>query len=450
MVISPPSKRTQSYNYLRIFASLTLVLLFFQNSSHFPFRPHPNSQKLNGFWGGILDNLFDSEDTENVTDDKNQSQTDGNANNGNVSNTFSVPKNFETRVDFWIKIYSQYSSEDAVFHDSQNLSVIYRVVDLRPITTSDAHPFVKEFRVKRLIEKERRLLLTQLRSLKQKLNNKKLNEQEQILFEALGKPTNKKIVADAIENLRMQLGQKSFVAKALENSDLYLPTMEQIFEQKGLPTELTRLPFVESSFNLAARSRVGASGIWQIMPATGRKLIPNSLIDYRNDPIRATEFAATLLKFNYKVTDSWPLAITAYNHGPTSIARLARRYKTKDLPNLIEKAYGSHAFGFASSNFYACFLAILEVEKNRAKYFPEIVRQAPLDFKTIQLKKPIKYSQLVGWFAGNAEKAEQFNPHLASALKRQSMRIPSGTYLHLPSDQSEVALRDGIAVARKI
>lgn len=390
------------------------------------------------------------EETKIDTLDKNEAVEITAPNSVPASNLFSIPAGFESRVAFWINIYSKYTAEDAVFHDSQNLAIVYKVVDLRPIMSSKLHPFVKEHKVKRLIEKARANLISQLNSLKRNLNRAKLNDNAQELYDLLGQPKKKADVAAAIDNLRMQLGQKTFVEQALQNSDLYLPTMEKIFEKKGLPKELTRIPFVESSFNLAARSRVGASGIWQIMPATGRKLMPNSHIDYRNDPIKATEFAATLLKFNYKVIDAWPLAVTAYNHGPTSISKLTKKYKTKDLPTLINKVYGTHAFAFASSNFYACFLAILEIEKNRSLYFPEVPRNLPLDFSSVQLKKSIKYSQLLTWFGKDTQKTDLFNPHLSSALKHGGTPIPAGTYLYIPAQMPEIVAKDFPRVARKI
>ncbi len=383
----------------------------------------------------------------------------------NPDSPFKIPAGFESRVQFWVNIYSKYTSEDALFHDSQNLSIIYKVVDLRPLTQSNLHPYVIEHKVKKLIDKERKQLLSELESLKRKLSRQKsaskainninlqslnLTPREEELFDLLSQPTVKSAVVNAIKNLRMQIGQKDFVEKALKSSDLYLPHMEEIFEQKGLPKELTRMPFVESSFNLEARSKVGASGIWQIMPATGKKLMPNDLVDYRNDPIKATEFAANLLKFNLRILDQWPLAITAYNHGPTGLKRLSLKYKTDDLAEIIDRAYGTHAFGFASSNFYACFLAILQVEKNRAHYFPETPRSTPLAFSTIQLKRGIKYQQLLNWFDKNKDAAEQFNPHLASTIKRGSASIPPGTYLYLPASVTDIYEKELPKLARRL
>lgn len=422
------------------------------SNSSFPGR---NNKGLFGFLNIPFFDTSSSIETNNVTADKNappeaSAATPTVTDNDINSDLFSIPKGFEDRVQFWTNVYSKYTADDAIFHDSQNLSLIYKIVDLRPITSSNMHPFVKEHKIKKLINSERKTILTQLQSIKKKLHKKPFSESEQALYKRLGEPKKKSIITEAIDNLRMQLGQKNFVEKALTSSDGYLPKMEEIFASNGLPKELTRIPFVESSFNLAARSRVGASGIWQIMPATGRKLMPNALVDYRNDPIKATEFAVTFLKFNYKVVDSWPLAITAYNHGPTSIRRISQKYKTKDLAEIVRKAYGSNAFAFASSNFYACFLAILGVEKNRATYFPELARQLPIAFTTIQLKRPIHYNKLLEWFNKDTDKADQYNSHLASSIKKGRAKIPSGTVLYIPENFAELATQDFPKLARRI
>src|SRR5690606_8417959 len=100
--------------------------------------------------------------------------------------------------------------------------------------------------------------------------------------------------------------------------------MEEIFTQLDLPIELTRIPLVESSFNIMAHSKAGAVGVWQFMPLSGKeymKVDPSIGIDERRSPLKSTIAAARLLKRNLKMTGNWPLAITAYNHGFTGIKR---------------------------------------------------------------------------------------------------------------------------------
>src|SRR4029078_12446805 len=122
-----------------------------------------------------------------------------------------------------------------------------------------------------------------------------------------------------------------------------------IFRQEGLPIELTRLPFVESSFNLRARSKVGATGLWQFMRSTARLYMRmDASADERNDPLRATRAAAKKLRDNFEMLQSWPLPITAYNRGPSGVKRLTEKLGTTDIVDIIDVRKGH--FGFASAN----------------------------------------------------------------------------------------------------
>src|SRR5262245_20063059 len=135
--------------------------------------------------------------------------------------------------------------------------------------------------------------------------------------------------------------------------------METIFEREGLPVALTRLPLVESCFNVRAYSKVGAAGIWQFMPSTGRYYLRiDNAVDERRDPVTATVAAATHLKGNYEVLHSWPLAITAYNYCRAGMANAVSTVGSSDIVDIIQHYHGP-AFKFASRNFYAEFLAAL-------------------------------------------------------------------------------------------
>jgi membrane-bound lytic murein transglycosylase D len=139
--------------------------------------------------------------------------------------------------------------------------------------------------------------------------------------------------------------------------------MERIFGEQGLPVELTRMPLIESSFNLNAYSKVGAAGIWQFMPSTGRRFLTvSAAVDERRDPIASTRAAARYLREMYADLGSWPLAISGWNHGPDGLARAARELGTSDI-GVIVRQYRGRNFGFASRNFYAEFLAALDLDR---------------------------------------------------------------------------------------
>lgn len=110
-----------------------------------------------------------------------------------------------------------------------------------------------------------------------------------------------------------------------------------------------------------ARSKAGAVGLWQFIKATGKRYLTiTRRRDDRRDPIRATEAAARLLKHNYEALGSWPLAITAYNHGKEGMLAARVAVGSSAIEDIIS-GYTGPRFGFASRNFYAEFLAALEV-----------------------------------------------------------------------------------------
>src|SRR5205823_3581451 len=122
----------------------------------------------------------------------------------------------------------------------------------------------------------------------------------------------------------------------------------------------------------------GASGIWQFMPGMGKKYLQvGNLVDERNSPIKATEAAAKLMLSNFRVLKTWPLAITAYNHGAGGLIKASKKLQTKDLPEIIAK-FRSRSFSFASQNFFCEFLAALYGEKYQEDVFGALAKYPPL------------------------------------------------------------------------
>ncbi|KYG68362.1 lytic murein transglycosylase [Bdellovibrio bacteriovorus] len=327
---------------------------------------------------------------------------------GYNESAFSIPKGMEKQVQFWIDVYTKYTTEQGVIHDAENVETVYEIVDLKGLKT----------------EREKQ---------------KKVDEVKKIIAARLATP-------EEGERLRFQLGQKDRMQDAIFYSGRYLEDMEKIFRDSKVPVELTRLAFVESSFNIMARSKVGASGIWQIMPYTARpyKMI-SPVVDKRNHPLEATKLAAKLLRQNYGMLESWPLAVTGYNHGPTGVLKMTKSYETRELGELIQNVRSRKSFGFASRNFYASFLAALEVEKNANKYYGSVVWSKPLPAQDLKLPVSVKYKEIVSWFDGDDSKAQVYNPHLTHKA-RKGHPIPAQTVISVPKDKYNVAL---ISLARK-
>ena len=196
---------------------------------------------------------------------------------------------------------------------------------------------------------------------------------------------------------------------------------------------LTRLPLIESSFNIEAYSKAGAAGVWQFMPATGRLFLTiNHEVDERLDPIIATRAAANLLKANYDKLRTWPLAVTAYNHGRAGMARAVRKVGTRDIATIIRR-YKSRTFGFASRNFYAELLAAIEVEKNSAKYFGPITRDPLLQYDEVEVKHFVSLENLARAANTSTEQLVALNPSFRRSIRNGTLDVPRGHRLRIPA-----------------
>ena len=122
-------------------------------------------------------------------------------------------------------------------------------------------------------------------------------------------------------------GRWSPLRNVLAMSKYYFPIIEEELHAAGLPMELRFLPVIESNLSSRATSRMGAVGLWQFMPATGKNLglEINSLVDERCDVLKSTRAACVFLKHLYKSYGDWALAIAAYNCGPGNVNKAVTR-----------------------------------------------------------------------------------------------------------------------------
>lgn len=365
---------------------------------------------------------------------------------GYDSKTFSIPKGMEKQVQFWIDIYSKYHSDQGVLHDSENIDLIYKEIDFTPITNrTDLNRFQKEARKIRLVDTSKKEVVAMLNKFHTLNDSSSLSPEEKKIWDYFQniKGGKKFIEAGQKNRLRFQLGQKDRVIQGIFFSGRYIEDFERIFRENNLPIELARLPFVESSFNVLARSKVGASGLWQIMPYTAKGFMKKDpSIDLRNHPIEGTKLAAKLLRNNYRMLESWPLALTGYNHGPTGVLRLTKKYKTRDIAELVEKVSSSKSFGFASRNFYASFLASLEVTSNAPKYLGAVSWSQPLDSVDIKLPQAITYEDVLRWFDGDDMRAQVFNPQITKVGRTKGKIIPSQFVISVPRTKHQMVMQE--------
>jgi membrane-bound lytic murein transglycosylase D len=277
----------------------------------------------------------------------------------------------EDRIEFWKKVYTQYGQDDVIIHDRIRVNLIY---DIAVRGEQEA----KVDTVEQAIEEIRS-------NLENPENLSPFAKQIRDTIVANGVPLTAASLGDLRENVHTQLGIKERFRDGIIRSGRYLEAFQEIFDKEGLPLDITLLPLVESSFENRALSNAGAAGIWQFTRGTGRLYLTVSRrIDERLDPAKATRAAARLLRDNYDALGSWPLAITAYNHGRGGMLRAQNEVGSSDIIKVIDE-YKGPLFGYASMNFYSEFLAAVEVYKNYEQYFGQLV----LDQPSLQPSAPV-------------------------------------------------------------
>ena len=352
-----------------------------------------------------------------------------------ASKDFPQPVALRPQVKFWQKVFAVYSKHQIVFHDTENLARVYSVLDFRDRAAAGESELVLDILKKEAIAVEReRIRGVLLRLDARQGNSGGLDDEERKVWDLFGNDKDLRRFADAADpaRIRTQRGLRERFTEGVRISRRYLGEMEEVFRREGLPIELTRLPLVESCFDIEAYSKVGAAGIWQFMPSTGRSYMAiTGVVDERRDPLRASRGAALHLKENFETLGSWPLAITAYNHGRAGVARAVRETGTSDI-GVIAKRYRGPLFGFASRNFYAEFLAALAVERAYKEHFGELQFDQPFVGDEIQLSDAIDGQAAARCADIPPEQLAALNPAVDSAVFLGNGNIPRGYLLRVP------------------
>lgn len=346
---------------------------------------------------------------------------------------FPVAPSLADGVDFWTKVYTEYDSNVVLLHDERHLHVVYAALDFTELKerriSEGRKRSLRRANIKKAREKYRHILS----SLAAGKTSRYPNDQARVeaMFDKV--PGNRSRYSSAAGRLRTQTCLSDRFHEAIGRSGLYMARMERIFQERGLPVELTRLPFVESMFQWHAKSSAAAGGIWQFMPATGRIYLDiEAEYDERYDPLIATDAAARLLSDNHKALGTWPLAITAYNHGRAGMKRAVRRLRTRDLGTIAQK-YRSRTFGFASRNFYVEFVAAAKVYANRDHYFPDAVPRPPLSFDEFVAEHYVPLPELTRAASSDLDALKEMNPALSREIWGGHLYLPKGYALKLPA-----------------
>jgi hypothetical protein len=272
------------------------------------------------------------------------------ANTVTAANGFPAMQCLTNNVRFWERVYSEVDEHQMLVHDREDLSIVYAVVNVPPPHQKQARQTAMRL-WRAHFEKSLGSLATKAHA-----PSRWTPEERKLAKRLPGEKLNAAWLRGASSNIRFQGGMKTRFEGGITRSLKYMPAIHPIIQSHGLPADIVHLPHVESSYVSYARSKVGAVGLWQIMPDTMRMLLGRSYVHRRTEVNVATRAAAKLLRQNYATTKSWPLALTAYNHGLAGVMRAVRRTGSNDLCEIIER-YEHPTFRFASSNFYAQFLA---------------------------------------------------------------------------------------------
>lgn len=365
------------------------------------------------------------------------SEGDAQSSQSQISADFRTPAILRGRVNFWIDVFTKYGENQKVVHHRLFPQVVFGILDF-----SKEAETLDPVALHRLMSNEEDKAVRRVKEALQHLGegNEPSNAVERHIAKAMsiirGGPQK---YIDVLNNdwVRTQTGIREKAILAVKRSGRYLPFIERIFTEEGLPKELTRLPFIESTFNYQAVSSAGAAGLWQFMPGTakGFDMRVSRFVDERKDPIVASRAAAQYIKRAYNRLGRWDLAVTSYNHGITGVLRKTADAGTKDLPRIIESGT-ANPFGFASSNFWPELLAAVEIYSYPGKFFPDLAVETPLRLTERRLPSSMTVQQIMKQTGLNRDALESANYALSDAVWQGRAPVPAGYVLRVPDSYS--------------
>jgi membrane-bound lytic murein transglycosylase D len=341
---------------------------------------------------------------------------------------FAVPAGLERAVEFWKRVYGEWSEDEVTFHDRDDLGIIYRTMDQEKSETPSGYA-ANEAAQEALIDHYRRILLDLAT---RNPDPRTLSGEYREVYDQFGDLGSPARWRQAADRIRVQRGLREKFQRGLIHSGQFRDHILAIFREEGIPEQIAWLPMVESTFNIEARSKVGAAGVWQFMPGTGRQYMRvDATIDERLDPIIAARGAARLLKQNYQGLGSWPLALTAYNHGYYGMRRAVQQVGTNDYMT-IRRLYDGPAFGFASKNFFAEFLAAFYVAEHAEQYFGMHDPFRALEFDVVALPVGMRLGDVASAVQVDADRLWKLNPSLTDEVWSGRRSVPAGFRLRVP------------------
>jgi membrane-bound lytic murein transglycosylase D len=339
----------------------------------------------------------------------------------------------EPNVEFWKRVFGEWSLGQVAVHDLDHPGIIYDVVDLPGAIEERYTDEQKDF-----IGQLNEVWRDRLEALADKIDTRAaLNDAEKRLALDITTNAGSMAIEDAGERVRTQRGLRERFRRGLEISHRYEPEIREILREAKLPEDLAYLPHVESSYQAAARSSAGAVGVWQFTRSTGRRFMTiNSAVDERLDPLLAARGAASYLAEAYARLGDWALALTSYNHGLNGIARATELHGADYEAVFLE--YRGRLFGFASKNFYSEFLAARDVACRAERYFPEGIQPEPVhDYEEVLTEARTTPARIAAAYGIPLDDLASINPAWSRRSVTSSLALPGALTVWLPSGTSE-------------
>ena len=230
---------------------------------------------------------------------------------------------------------------------------------------------------------------------------RKLNEKTP--FNVEYNPVLEQVIKSFLKNRRSSL------ERLMSLSDYYFPMFEQEMSNQKIPLEMKYLAIIESALNPKARSRAGATGLWQFMYATGKSygLEVNNYVDERSDPIRSTKAAAKYLNELYKIFGDWDLTLAAYNSGPGNVTKAIRRSNGKTNYWNLRPYLPRETAGYVPA--FLATLYIFEYAKEHG-FKPQKRANHLFQTDTIRVKEAIPFKDIAEITGMDVQDIQFFNP----------------------------------------
>ncbi|WP_298364700.1 lytic transglycosylase domain-containing protein [uncultured Lutibacter sp.] len=248
------------------------------------------------------------------------------------------------------------------------------------------------------------ILITELEELPTELLKKRLKELDsRTPFHIEYNPQLEQIIKTYLKR------RKSSFSNLMEKARFYFPLFEENLDKYDVPLEVKYLAIVESALKPRARSRVGATGLWQFMYQTGKQfdLKVSSYVDERSDPYKATEAACKYLASLYKIFGDWDLALAAYNSGPGNVSKAIRRSGGSRNYWNIRHNLPRETAGYVPA-FYATLYIFEYANEHKIKARENALAYFETD--TIQIKKQLTFEQIYETINVDIEVLQFLNP----------------------------------------